>query len=356
MKSANNSHSRSPAQWLRAGTQEIPPLAFAIPEDEFVRILHGFRTPDEQRLRKIVESQLLARYGVIVTRLESKRDGVAPVIEYLEQQRESLVTHIEESAAQIIPDGEPIAKLPHGLKCAHLIGLVLIAFLLAIFDWITAAGFAARAETHDLALALFFTALVPLAPLAVELYLRRINRLGWSAGRLFELCLEVSLIAIFLWSFVAVYAAPDESLNNIANMLGSPGSFHGVDKRLLLFTQLVAGIVIGIAFVSEVPTLLIYSRRDVVNPNWLVADAERSKLDNRLAHARQQLADPVGNLREWQHSIEAQVASGLAYIELRTRKIEASRIYQTHLAQSLTELDAELTIWSSPRVSNKTRR
>lgn len=353
MNRFNNRQIKSrPAQWLRASAGDIPPVAFAIPQEEFLRVLHGFPSANEATIRKLVQSQLTARYGSVVSRLEAERENAAECVEHLARQRHTLATQTGK-LPQLIPESEPTAKMPSGLKRIYVIALVVAALGVLIFDWMTAAGFAARAETHDFVNALLFTGLIPAATLALEALLRRLKLPEWSVS-VSLLFLILTSLSVFLWRFVTVYVSPDQSLNQVLEALSDPATTP-IDKRPLLFAQLYTGILLGALFVSEVRAMLVRRHCDVVNPNWVTADKQLSHIQARLHDARKKLAEPMGDLNAWNSSIQVHVDKGLQQVAFLRRRDEMEKALRSNLAEGVAHLNRQLSSSDHPNNSSNGR-
>ncbi|MCI0539841.1 MAG: hypothetical protein L0Z50_31925, partial [Verrucomicrobiales bacterium] len=165
------------AQWVNPTTRQIPPRAFVIPPGELnVAVLKT--SPDGGEgiaaVRNYVVSQLSARYGAAVRGLEADCETAREWLQSLHKEREILAAEVAKMP-RLIPEARPILIIPHGIEGVWTVALMLLAIMLVGFEWVNAAGFAARYETHDLALAMSFTVLFALVPLALKFGLARMS-------------------------------------------------------------------------------------------------------------------------------------------------------------------------------------
>jgi len=338
MKSTSNGNGHTiPAQWLERNSHKIPPRAFAIPPGEVNTVVLKTAPEGEQGIalvRRYVLSHFLARYGAVVKGLEAARNIADERLQLLRKER-TLLQREKDSLPVFVPESRAILEIPQGLEGVFVTALILITIALIGFEWVNLAGFAARRETHDLALAMTLTALFAVAPLALKL---RLARTSPSIARFADI--TVALIGLvsglgFTCLYALSYAGPESAATNLIESITNPAASTATsgDKTWLLVFQILAGTAVGLVFANEIAKRLTPLQRLRLNHNLAVLDKLLADIDQRIEEWRQKLSHAEGGLDEWQHSIEVELAPCLAYLTA-VQQHQQKQTYLRRLAET----------------------
>jgi len=308
-------------------------------------------------VRRYVLSQFLSRYGAVVKGLETARDIARERLLSLQQERAILLGE-KEKMPLFISESRPTLEIPSGLEGIFVVGLILIVMAFVGFEWINAAAFAARAETHSLPLALSLSSLFAVAPLALKCW---VPHLSASVARFANITIAlvgvVSGIA-FVALYAASYAGQETSATNVVEAITNPGASPPVsgDKRLLLIFQILAGTAVGVVFAMAIAKRITLQQRVRLNKDRSVFDKRLAELDRLVDEWRQKLSQAEGGLEEWQHSIEVELAPCLAYLtavqECQRKQDNLRRLAENEANEAARDL-ATLTFPTNSKTNNR---
>jgi hypothetical protein len=325
------------SQWRLKLSEDIPPLAFGLPDNAFAADFLAAIDRDlnpQAAIEKYIRAQMEGRYGDVFAKALSERDAANQTLRQFHSDRQEVLEERRKEPLHA-PTTEPKAKMPSGWLAVKTFIYVALLILLGLSEWFNAAGFAARQEMGSLPMALMFTFVFAVASLAIKewhtWYSGLASRAIQAAIPIVGLVLLAAFVGLYAFSFPPAGSIDDAVRNALQ---GGSDSAH---KRtwLLLSLQIGTSIMLAIALQSAIGKSIIFRTQVKKNPARKLADQQLDNLDNRIKAARACWQAADGTLKEWQGCVEAHVArcKGL---------LEEMRNYRQASGKRLQALDQEV--------------